>query len=82
MVGVLLLPAELERGDAQVWEGSGASDASILVSAQELAANCRGQALGGELAHGSLAGGARRTSAGLALKPPTRKVAMILRCCE
>ena len=31
-VGVLLLPAELERGEAQVREGKRASDASVLVS--------------------------------------------------
>ena len=36
----------------------------------------------GELADGSLAGGARWISATLALKPPTRIVAMILRFCE
>jgi hypothetical protein len=44
MVGVLLLPAELEHGDAQVWEGERSFGCPGLdLAAQELAANCRGR---------------------------------------
>ena len=40
MVGVLLLPAELERGDAQVWEGErGFGCLGLGLAAQQLSAD-------------------------------------------